>query len=77
MMMTETMPMAHAHSYLTFVAPGAQEREQRLQFAVRLAASGRTRRDVSGMVFARYSVSRMTAWRITKMAFDLAGSDER
>lgn len=54
------------------VAPQAIERAQRLQYAATLLRQGRTRREVSGLVFARYGCSRSKAWRLVNMAADLA-----
>lgn len=53
------------------VAPQAMERARRLQYAAALLSQGRSRREVSGLVFARYGCSRSKAWRLVAMAADL------
>lgn len=58
------------------VAPQAMERARRLQYAAALLSQGRSRREVSGLVFARYGCSRSKAWRLVNMAADLAGDAE-
>jgi len=55
------------------VAPQAMERARRLQYAATLLGQGRSRREVSGLVFARYGCSRSKAWRLVNMAADLSG----
>lgn len=55
------------------LAPQAVERARRLQYAAALLSQGRSRREVSGMVFARYGCTRSKAWRLVNMAADLAG----
>ena len=55
------------------LAPQAVERARRLQYAAALLSQGRSRREVSGIVFARYGCTRSKAWRLVNMAADLAG----
>ena len=56
------------------VAPQAMERARRLQYAAALLSQGRSRREVSGLVFARYGCSRSKAWRLVAMAAAELGS---
>lgn len=63
-----TMTMLEA---VQAVAPQAMERARRLQYAAALLGQGRSRREVSGLLFARYGCSRTKAWRIVCMAADL------
>lgn len=53
------------------VDPHALERARRLQYAVELLRGGTHRREASGLVRVRYSVSHATAWRLVDMAADL------
>ena len=69
-MMTTTLSLLEAVQAL---APQAVERARRLQYAAALLSQGRSRREVSGMVFARYGCTRSKAWRLVNMAADLAG----
>lgn len=69
-MMTTTLSLLEAVQAL---APQAVERARRLQYAAALLSQGRSRREVSGMVFARYHCTRSKAWRLVNMAADLAG----
>lgn len=55
------------------IAPQAIERARRLQYATTLLSQGRSSRDASGMVFARYGCTRSNAWRLVSLASDLAG----
>lgn len=64
--MTDNMILAE-------VASDALERARRLEFAIRLIQQGECRRRVSGQVYARFGVSRPTAWRIVDIAWDMAG----
>ena len=68
--MTTTLSLLEA---VQAVAPQAMERARRLQYAAALLGQGRSRREVSGMVFARYGCTRSKAWRLVNMAADLAG----
>lgn len=68
--MTTTLSLLEA---VQAVAPQAMERARRLQYAATLLGQGRSRREVSGMVFARYGCTRSKAWRLVNMAADLAG----
>lgn len=65
--MTDTMILAE-------VAPAALERARRLEYAIKLIQQGHSRRHVSGQVFLKFRVSRPTAWRVTDVAFDMAGA---
>lgn len=51
--------------------PRAILRARRLQYAADLLRSGRTRREASGMVKAKFGCSQQTAWRVVDMAADL------
>ncbi len=53
--------------------PHVIERARRLEVAMRLLRDGYSRREVSGMIHAQFKVPRSSAWRITDMAFDMAG----
>lgn len=66
--MTTTLSILEA---MQAVAPQAMERARRLQYAAALLSQGRSRREVSGLVFARYGCSRSKAWRLVAMAADL------
>ena len=68
--MTTTLSLLEA---VQAIAPQAVERARRLQYAATLLGQGRSRRDVSGIVFARYGCTRSKAWRLVNMAADLAG----
>jgi len=67
--MTTTLSLLEAVQAL---APQAVERARRLQYAAALLSQRRSRREVSGMVFARYHCTRSKAWRLVNMAADLA-----
>lgn len=56
------------------VSPAAMERAHRLDCAIRLVRQGHTRREVSGMVRRQFGISPVTAWRLSHMAWDLAGA---
>ena len=68
--MTTTLSLLEAVQAL---APQVLERARRLQYAATLLGQGRSRREVSGLVFARYGCTRSKAWRLVNMAADLAG----
>ena len=68
--MTTTLSLLEAVQAL---APQAVERARRLQYAATLLGQGRSRREVSGIVYARYGCTRSKAWRLVNMAADLAG----
>ena len=68
--MTTMMSLLEA---VQVVAPDVMERARRLQYAATMLNQGRSRREVSGLVFARYGCSRSKAWRLVNMAADLAG----
>lgn len=55
------------------VSPSAIERARRLETAIRLLRDGWTRRDASGEIARRFSVSRPTAWRTVDAAHDMVG----
>lgn len=56
------------------VSPRALQRARMLEVAVGLLRAGYTPRAVSGTIRRRFSVSKVTAWRISDMARDLAGA---
>ena len=68
--MTTTLSLLEAVQAL---APQVLERARRLRYAATLLGQGRSRREVSGLVFARYGCTRSKAWRLVNMAADLAG----
>lgn len=68
-MTTQAIEAALLHT----ASPATVERARRLAYAVRLVQQGHARREVSGMVRRTYSCSPVTAWRISHMAWDLAG----
>lgn len=68
-MTTQAIEAALVHA----ASPATVERARRLAYAVRLVRQGVPRREVSGMVRRTYSCSPVTAWRISHMAWDLAG----
>jgi len=50
----------------------AIDRARRLEAAIQLVRAGYTRREVSGTLQRRFSLSQPHAWRTADMAFDLA-----
>lgn len=71
-MTTQAIEAALLHT----ASPATVERARRLAYAVRLVQQGHTRREVSGMVRRQFGISPVTAWRISHMAWDLAGGLE-
>lgn len=53
--------------------PAALERAQRVAYAVRLVRRGASRPDVIRSLTIQFAVSRKTAYRISSIAFDIAG----
>jgi hypothetical protein len=51
-------------------------RVRRLEAAIRLAKSGVSRREASGIIQRQFGVAQATAWRTVDVAFDLAGPME-
>ena len=49
------------------------ERARRVHAAMAMLRGGMPRREVSAIIFRRFSVDRTTAWRVVEMALDMAG----
>ena len=58
---------------LLTVSPRAAARVDRLAYAIDLIRAGNSRLDVRCAVQRRFAVSKVSAWRTTTMAFDIAG----
>lgn len=70
--MTTTLTLAEIACALE---PNVFARAERVRWAIALLRSGTPRRDVSGQVRVRYSLSKQQAWRVVQVAIDLGGPD--
>ena len=73
------MVVSDRHDYVSLIStvdPFAVERAQRLAFAIDLIRRGVRQREISKIVADRFGISRITGWRISSMAQDLAGNVE-
>ena len=66
-----TPPMTTLEAVHT-LSPRVLERAYQLQFAVGLIRDGTPKREASGRVRRKFSISFSTAWRLVDMAVDLA-----